>query len=68
MIRLELCVFRDDRCLRHYGYSGPDLHGYVFCLLYSSKGSHGVKKFFKSLHHFGPGKDAVFKLPLNSGH
>lgn len=68
MIKLGLCVFGYDRCLRYYQYFGPDLCGYIFCLLYSSRGSHGVKSFFKSLlHHLGPGEDAVFKLHLKPG-
>lgn len=41
----------------------------IISVPHSSRGSRGVKNFFKALlHHLGPGKDAVFKLHLNSGH
>lgn len=43
--------------------------GYIFYLLYGSRGNYGVKNFFKSLlHYFVPGKDAVFKLRFNPDH
>lgn len=54
--------------LKAFSVFWTSFFGYIFCLLYCSRGSHEVKNFSKSLlHNFGPGQDAVFKLHLNPG-